>query len=232
MKLRALLVRNLVPYRRILGVVVVLQVVQTFASLTLPSLNSDLINNGVLTGDNGYIRRVGLIMLGFTLLQVVFAVAAIFFGARVAMRFGRDLRRDLVSRVNAFSTREVGQFGAPSLITRITNDVQQVQMLVVMTVTLMITAPLTIVIGIILATREDLGLSWVLLISMPAVAIGLGAVGDAITAASGMPSLRYAIITGLECPGQRLGVRIDQSRAAVEPLTAFRVVGPFRLQVV
>lgn len=207
MNLRALLVRNLVPYRRVLGVVVVLQVVQTFASLTLPSLNSDLINNGVLTGDNDYIRRVGLIMLGFTLLQVVFAVAAIFFGARVAMRFGRDLRRDLFSRVNAFSTREVGQFGAPSLITRITNDVQQVQMLVVMTVTLMITAPLTIVIGIILATREDLGLSWVLLISMPAVAIGLGSVVRRMVPAFDLMQIRIDRVNGV-LREQITGVRV------------------------
>lgn len=207
MKLRALLVRNLRPYRNVLLVVVVLQMVQTFASLTLPSLNSDLINNGVLTGDNGYIRRTGVVMLGFTVLQIVFAVTAIFFGARVAMRFGRDLRRDLFGRVNGFSTREVGQFGAPSLITRITNDVQQVQMLVVMTTTLMITAPLTMVIGIILATREDVGLSWVLVVSMPAVAVALGFVVSRMVPAFDLMQIRIDRVNGV-LREQITGVRV------------------------
>lgn len=207
MNLRKLLVRNLAPYRKILGLVVVLQMVQTFAGLTLPSLNSDLINNGVLAGDNGYIRRTGVVMMGFTVLQIVFAITAIFFGARVAMRFGRDLRRDLFGRVNAFSTREVGQFGAPSLITRITNDVQQVQMLVVMTTTLMITAPLTMVMGIILATREDVGLSWVLVVSMPAVAIALGSVVRRMVPAFDLMQVRIDRVNGV-LREQITGVRV------------------------
>ena len=207
MNLRALLVRNLAPYRKVLTLVVVLQTVQTFASLTLPSLNSDLINNGVLTGDNGYIRRTGVVMLGFTVLQIVFAVAAVYFGARAAMGFGRDVRRDLFSRVNAYSTREVGQFGAPTLITRITNDVQQVQMLVVLTTTMMITAPLTIVIGIVLATREDIGLSWVLVFSMPAVAVVLGLIVRRMVPAFDLMQVRIDQVNGV-LREQITGVRV------------------------
>jgi ATP-binding cassette subfamily B protein len=222
-KLRTLLVRNLRPYRKVLALVVVLQTVQTFASLTLPSLNSDLINNGVLTGDNGYIRRTGVVMMGFTVLQIVFAVTAIFFGARVAMRFGRDLRRDLFGRVNAFSTREFGQFGAPSLITRITNDVQQVQMLVVMTTTLMITAPLTMVIGIILATREDVGLSWVLVVSMPAVAVVLGFIVSRMVPAFDLMQVRIDRVNGV-LREQITGVRVVRAFVR-EPEEAERFAG-------
>ncbi|GJM36888.1 MAG: multidrug ABC transporter ATP-binding protein [Acidimicrobiales bacterium] len=223
MNLRTLLTRNLRPYRNVLLLVVVLQTVQTFASLTLPSLNADLINKGVLTGDNGYIRRTGVVMMGFTTLQIVFAVIAIFFGARVAMRFGRDLRRDLFSRVNAFSTREVGQFGAPSLITRITNDVQQVQMLVVMTTTLMITAPLTMVIGIILATREDVGLSWVLVFSMPAVAVVLGSIVGRMVPAFDLMQVRIDRVNGV-LREQITGVRVVRAFVR-EPEEAERFAG-------
>jgi ATP-binding cassette subfamily B protein len=221
--LRKLLVRNLAPYRKILGLVVVLQMVQTFAGLTLPSLNADLINDGVLIGDNGFIRRTGVVMLGFTVLQIVFAVAAVYFGARVAMGFGRDVRRDLFGRVNAFSTREVGQFGAPSLITRITNDVQQVQMLVVMTATMMITAPLTMAFGIILATREDVGLSWVLLVSMPAVAIVLGSVVRRMVPAFDLMQVRIDRVNGV-LREQITGVRVVRAFVR-EPEEAERFAG-------
>jgi ATP-binding cassette subfamily B protein len=161
----------------------------------------------VLTGDNGYIRRTGVVMLGFTVLQIVFAVAAVYFGARAAMGFGRDVRRDLFSRVNAYSTREVGQFGAPTLITRITNDVQQVQMLVVLTTTMMITAPLTIVIGIVLATREDIGLSWVLVFSMPAVAVVLGLIVRRMVPAFDLMQVRIDRVNGV-LREQITGVRV------------------------
>ena len=174
MSLRRLIVSHLGPYRKTLWIVVVLQAIQTFAAMTLPTLNADIIDKGVLTGDDGYIRRLGLIMLGVTLIQVVFAVGAVWFGARAAMGFGRDVRADLFHTVTDFSAREVGRFGAPSLITRITNDVQQVQMLVVMTTTMMIAAPLTMSIGVIMALREDVGLSVVLLVSMPAAVVFLG----------------------------------------------------------
>ena len=155
MKLWQLLRSHLGPYRKtLLDRGRVPQAVQTAASLALPTLNADLINNGVLTGDTGYIWRIGAVMLGFSFVQIVFAVVAVWYGATAAMGFGRDVRRDLFHQVTDYSAREVGQFGAPSLITRITNDVQQVQMLVVLATTMMIAAPLTMVIGIVLAVRE------------------------------------------------------------------------------
>jgi ATP-binding cassette subfamily B protein len=164
------------PYRKLLVAIVVLQAVQAIASLYLPTLNADIIDRGVLRGDNGYIRSIGVAMLGMTLVQVVFAVAAVYCGARVAMSMGRDVRSALFHRVTDFSTREVGVFGAPSLITRITNDVQQVQMLVVMSCTLAVAAPITLVGGIVLAMQQDMGLSWLLLISLPALALSVGGV--------------------------------------------------------
>ncbi|MEZ5229450.1 MAG: ABC transporter transmembrane domain-containing protein [Acidimicrobiales bacterium] len=167
MKLRQLLFSHLGPYRKILGLVVVLQAVQTFASLTLPTLNARIIDDGVLTGDNAAIWRLGSIMLAFSFVQIVFAAGAVWFGAKAAMGFGRDVRRDLFHQVTAFSAREVGQFGAPSLITRITNDVQQVQTLVVLVCTMMVAAPLTLVIGLVMALREDVGLSVVLAFAIP-----------------------------------------------------------------
>jgi ABC-type multidrug transport system fused ATPase/permease subunit len=144
MSLRSLIQSHLVrPYRNVLLLVVVLQAVQTFAALTLPTLNANLIDNGVLVGDNAYIRRIGAVMVLFTFVQIVFAAGAVWYGARAAMGFGRDVRRDMFHRVTDYSAREVGEFGAPSLITRITNDVQQVQMLVVLASTMMISAPIT-----------------------------------------------------------------------------------------
>jgi ATP-binding cassette subfamily B protein len=174
--LRRILRSHLVPYRRLLVLVIVFQAVQTFATLTLPTLNSDIIDKGVLAGDNDEILRIGGLMMAFTLIQVVFAVMAVWFGAQTAMGFGRDLRRDLFHRVTDFSAREVGRFGAPSLITRITNDVQQVQMLIAMAGTMMLAAPLTFVIGVILAVREDAGLSVVLIVGLPVAAVALGSV--------------------------------------------------------
>ena len=171
-----LLRSKLRPYRRLLALVVVLQAIQALALLYLPTLNADIIDNGVLAGDNGYIRSTGLAMLGVTFVQIVFAVAAVYNGSRIAMGLGRDVRSELFHRVTDFSAREVGLFGAPSLITRITNDVQQVQMLVVMTCTLAIAAPITVVGGIILAMHQDIGLSWLLAISLPALSLSVGTV--------------------------------------------------------
>ena len=172
MSLRRLLVTHLRPYRKLLAIVVLLQALQTSATLSLPGFNADLINKGVLRGDNDHIWRVGGVMLAFSLVQIVFAIVAVWFGAKVAMGFGRDVRRDLFHQVTGYSAREVGHFGAPSLITRITNDVQQVQMVVVMATTMMIAAPLTMVIGTILAVREDVGLSIILLFAIPAAVLG------------------------------------------------------------
>ena len=174
MSLTKLLRSHLAPYRGVLWVVVILQAIQTTATLALPTLNARLINRGVLVGDNGYIWRIGAVMLGFSFVQILFAAAAVWFGARAAMGFGRDLRRDLFHQVTDYSAREVGHFGAPSLITRITNDVQQVQMLVVLAATMMIAAPLTMVIGIVMALREDVGLSVVLIPAIPGAVILLG----------------------------------------------------------
>ncbi|MGK2948608.1 MAG: ABC transporter ATP-binding protein [Acidimicrobiales bacterium] len=171
-----LLRTHLRPYRRTLGLIVVLQAVQTAAALALPTINADIIDNGVLVGDTGHIRSAGALMLVFALVQVSFSVAAIWFGTKVAMGFGRDLRASLFHHVTDFSAQEVGAFGAPSLITRITNDVQQVQMLVVMAATMAIAAPITMVVGVIMAMRQDVGLSVVLLVSMPLAAIVLGAI--------------------------------------------------------
>ncbi len=174
--LTRLLRTHLRPYRRLIVLVIVLQAVQTAATLTLPGLNADIIDNGVLVGDNAYIRRVGMLMLGFALVQGAFQVAAVWFGARVAMGFSRDLRASLFHQVTGYSAREVGAFGAPSLITRITNDVQQVQMLVVMAATMAVAAPITLVIGVIAALRQDVALSAILLVAIPVAAIVLGSI--------------------------------------------------------
>jgi ATP-binding cassette subfamily B protein len=174
--LTRLLRSHLRPYRRVLLAIVGLQAVQALASLYLPTLNADIVDKGILQGDNAYIRSIGLIMLGVTLVQVVFSVGAVYLSAKVAMSFGRDVRGDLFHRVTDFSAREVNQVGAPSLITRITNDVQQVQMLVVMACTLAIAAPITVVGGSILALQQDVGLSWLVAVSLPALALSVGAI--------------------------------------------------------
>ena len=162
------------PYKRWLTVVVVLQLVGTIASLYLPSLNADIIDNGVVTGDTDYIMRVGAWMLGVSLLQVVCSIVAVYFGARTAMGFGRDLRSSIFHRVADFSSREVAAFGAPSLITRNTNDVQQVQTLVLMTLTMMVMAPIMMVGGVIMALRQDVGLSWLVVVAVPLLGVIVG----------------------------------------------------------
>ena len=130
MKLWQLLKSHLGPYRKVLLIVVGLQSVATFAALTLPTINANLIDNGVLQGDNAYILQMGALMLFFSLVQITFASGAVWL-ARAALGFGRDIRRDLFHTVTGYSAQEVGQFGAPSLITRTTNDVTQVQTLVI-----------------------------------------------------------------------------------------------------
>ncbi|HZC73733.1 MAG TPA: ABC transporter ATP-binding protein [Jatrophihabitans sp.] len=169
--LARLLRQYLRPFRRPLTAVVVLQLLGTIAALYLPSLNADIIDNGVSTGDTGYIMHTGAIMLSVTLVQVVCSAAAVYFGAWSAMGFGRDVRAAVFHRVTGFSAREVAHFGAPSLITRTTNDVQQVQMLVVMTCTMMVAAPIMGVGGVIMAIRQDVGLSWLLAVSVPVLGV-------------------------------------------------------------
>ncbi|MBF9133303.1 ABC transporter ATP-binding protein [Plantactinospora sp. S1510] len=164
------------PYARPLTAVVLLQLVGTMASLYLPSLNADIIDNGIARGDTGYIVSTGGWMLLISGVQIVCSIAAVFFGARTAMSFGRDLRAAIFHRVMGFSAREVGQFGAPSLITRNTNDVQQVQMLVVVTCTMLVAAPITLLGGVIMALREDVGLSWLMLVCVPVLVLAIGLV--------------------------------------------------------
>ena len=164
------------PYRRDITLVVLFQFIQTIATLYLPTLNADIIDKGVLTGDTGYIMRIGSGMLAVTLLQVACSILAVYFGARTAMAVGRDIRGGLFTRVQTFSSREVGQFGAPSLITRTTNDVQQVQMLVLMTFTLVVAAPIMCVGGIILALRQDVPLSSTLLVIVPVLIVAVAAI--------------------------------------------------------
>ncbi|WP_164860553.1 ABC transporter ATP-binding protein [Rhodococcus sp. X156] len=166
-----LLRSTLAPYRRDISWVVALQLLQTLATLYLPSLNADIINNGVVLGDTGYIVRIGGWMLAVTLVQIACAVAAVYLGARTAMAVGRDLRSAVFRRVLTFSAREMGRFGAPSLITRTTNDVQQVQMLALMTFTLMVTAPIMCVGGILLALEQDVPLSGLLVLAVPLLGV-------------------------------------------------------------
>jgi ATP-binding cassette subfamily B multidrug efflux pump len=168
--------RYLKPHWPLLVAVGVFQLAQSLASLYLPSLNADIIDNGIAKGDIGYIFWVGSIMLAITVLQVACAITAVYFGARVAMSLGRDLRRGVFAKVSDFSEREVSQFGAPSLITRTTNDVQQVQMVMLMTCTLFISAPMLAIGGVIMALQQDVGLSWLMAISIPALLVAVGAI--------------------------------------------------------
>ncbi|MGI9006822.1 MAG: ABC transporter ATP-binding protein [Streptosporangiaceae bacterium] len=159
------------PYRRDLSLVVVLQLLQTLATLYLPTLNADIIDRGVITGDTQYIWRTGAVMIAIAFVQITCAIGAVYFGARTAMALGRDLRHAIFRRVQDFSAREVGHYGTPSLITRNTNDVQQVQMLALMTFTLMVAAPIMCVGGIILALNQDVRLSALLLVAVPALGV-------------------------------------------------------------
>ncbi|WP_435126761.1 ABC transporter ATP-binding protein [Actinacidiphila sp. bgisy144] len=166
-----LLRSHLRPYRRPIVLLVFLQLLSTIGALYLPTLNADIIDNGVVKGDTGYILGMGGAMLGVTVVQIACAIGAVFFGARTAMSVGRDLRRSVFTQVQRFSAREVGQFGAPSLITRTTNDVQQVQMLVLMSCTLMVPAPIMCVGGIIMGLDQDVPLSSLFLVVVPLLGI-------------------------------------------------------------
>ncbi|CAL9444104.1 putative ABC transporter ATP-binding protein [Streptomyces sp. enrichment culture] len=159
------------PYKRPITLLVLLQFLQTCATLYLPTLNADIIDRGVVLGDTGYIVTYGALMIGISLVQVVCNIGAVYYGARTASALGRDLRAAVFDRVQSFSAREVGHFGAPSLITRTTNDVQQVQMLALMTFTLMVSAPIMCVGGIVLALGLDVPLSGVLVAVVPVLGI-------------------------------------------------------------
>ncbi|WP_375389113.1 ABC transporter ATP-binding protein [uncultured Amnibacterium sp.] len=209
--LARLLLAYLRPYRMLLLGVIVFQAGQSIASLALPSLNADIIDQGVAKGDTGTILRIGVVMLAITLVQIACSIVAVWFGARTAMAFGRDVRLAVFDRVGAFSEREVSRFGAASLITRTTNDVQQVQMLVLMTCTMLISTPILAIGGVIFAIREDVGLSWIVVVAVPVLLLGVG-----------------LVISRMTPQFQRMQVRIDAvNRVLREQLTGIRVIRAF-----
>ncbi|MBZ5735206.1 ABC transporter ATP-binding protein/permease [Nocardioides sp. TRM66260-LWL] len=209
--LTTLLRERLRPHRAWLLAVLLLQGAGVIAMLYLPSINARIIDEGVVTGDSGTIWRLGGVMLAVSVAQIVCSLGAAWFGARTAMAFGRDLRRDLFRRVGTFSAREVQQIGAPSLITRTTNDVQQVQMLVVMACLIAVSSPIMMVGGVVMALREDVGLGWILLVVVPALFVSVGFVVSRM-----VPSFR-------EMQG-----RIDEvNRVLREQITGIRVVRAF-----
>ena len=159
------------PYRLPIVAVLALVLIQALANLYLPTLNADMINNGVVLGDTDYIVRTGAVMLGITLVFVAAAVIAVYWGSRISMGFGRDVRGALFRRVQLFSQAEVNRFGTPSLITRTTNDVQQVQMVVLMMLNVVISAPVTAIGGMIMALRLGLSLSVVILVAVPVMGV-------------------------------------------------------------
>ena len=169
--LLALLRRYVRPYRRLVAAVMALQTLSTLASLYLPTVNAAIIDDGVAGGDTGLIGRLGLVMLAVTGLQGACAVGAVYFGSRAGMGVGRDLRSAVFDRVIGFSESETARFSAPSLLTRTTNDVQQIQVLVQMSATVLVTAPIMCVGGIAMAIHQNAGLSWLLAVSVPVLAV-------------------------------------------------------------
>ncbi|MBM7365681.1 ABC transporter ATP-binding protein [Gordonia hydrophobica] len=198
-------------YRGAVAAVVLLQLVSTAAMLYLPTLNADIIDYGVARGDTGYILSTGGWMLAISFAQIICSVAAMYFGAQAALGGGRDIRHDLLHRVNGFSTREVGRFGAPSLITRTTNDVQQVQLLAVMAMSILVAAPIMGIGGIIMGVRVAAPISWVLAIAVPVLGLTMG------------------LIISRMIPGFRaMQTRIDDvNRVMREQITGIRVVRAF-----
>lgn len=198
-------------YRRELSAVVILQFVATAAMLYLPTLNADIIDNGVAQGDTGYILQVGAVMVVVSLVQILASIVSMYFGARASLGAGRDIRHDLLHRVDGFSAREIGAFGAPSLITRTTNDVQQVQMLGVMACTILVTAPIMCIGGIVLGIGVGGQLAWVLVVAVPILGVTM------------------AVIIYRMMPGFRaMQERIDTvNRVLREQITGIRVVRAF-----
>jgi ATP-binding cassette subfamily B protein len=206
-----LLVSSVRPYWNLLLGVVVFQFAQSMVNLYLPTLNADIIDNGVAVGDTGYIWRIGGLMLVLSFVGIACTIAAVYFGAKIAMRVGRDLRGDIFERVSTFSEAEVQRFGAPSLITRSTNDVQQVQMLVLMTSTLLISAPFTAIGGVVLALQQDVQLSWIMAVAIPLLLI-----------------IVSLIVWRMVPHFRRMQTRIDGiNRVLREQLTGIRVVRAF-----
>ena len=207
----ALLRRYAGPYRSLLAIVAGLQLISTLASLYLPTVNAAIIDDGVAKGDLRTIVELGGIMLAVTALQVVCAVGAVYFGSRATMSVGRDLRSAIFGHVTGFSAEETARFGAPSLLTRTTNDVQQVQLFVQLTCTMLITAPIMSIGGIFMAVHQNAGLSWLLLISVPVLALA-----------------NYLIVSRLMPIFRRLQRQIDGiNRVMREQLSGIRVIRAF-----
>ncbi|MBX7456173.1 ABC transporter ATP-binding protein/permease [Mycolicibacterium sp. 3033] len=207
----ALLRRHVQPYRGLLATVATLQVISTLATLYLPTINAAIIDDGVAQGDLRRIVELGALMLGVTALQVVCAVGAVYFGSRAAMGVGRDLRSAVFRHVTGFSAEETARFGAPSLLTRTTNDAQQIQLLVQLTCTMLITAPIMGIGGIAMAVHQNAGLSWLLVVSVPVLAL-----------------TNYWIVSHLLPIFRRLQRQIDGiNRVMREQLTGLRVVRAF-----
>ncbi|WP_028654772.1 ABC transporter ATP-binding protein [Nocardioides sp. J54] len=206
-----LLRTHLAPYRRWLVAIVLLQLTATVAMLYLPHLNADIIDNGIAKGDTAYVVRIGAVMLGIALVQAVCSMSSAWFAGRTAMAFGRDVRQRLFHRIGSFSAREVSTFGAPSLITRATNDVQQVQMLAVMTCMMAVTIPIMMFGGVIMAVREDAGLSWLVVAVVPVLFVCIGIVVSRM-----VPAFRSV--------QERLD---DVNRVLREQITGIRVVRAF-----
>ncbi|OBA58222.1 ABC transporter ATP-binding protein [Mycobacterium sp. 1100029.7] len=169
--LLALLRQYIRPYRRLVAVLMVLQSISTLATLYLPTVNAAIIDDGVAKGDTAAIIRLGIVMLGVTGLQVLCSVGATYFGSRTGMGFGRDLRLAMFEHVTTFSERETARFGAPTLLTRSTNDVRQIQYLVQMAGTVLVTAPIMCIGGIFMAIHQEAALTWLLLVSVPVLGV-------------------------------------------------------------
>lgn len=206
-----LLAQHVKPYSAQLWAVVVLQAVQSVASLYLPTLNADIINDGIATGEIGVIWRLGGYMLVVSVIQAVCTISAVYLGAKLAMAVGRDLRAGIFARVSSFSENEVQHFGAPSLITRTTNDVQQIQMLVLMSCTMLLATPFTAIAGVVLALQQDVQLSWIMAVAIPLLLVVVG-----------------LVVWRMVPHFQRMQVRIDViNRVLREQLTGIRVVRAF-----
>lgn len=206
-----LLGRYLGPYRWQLVAVILMQVVASLASLALPTYNAKIIDQGVALGDTAYIWRTGGLMLFISLAQVIGQVAAAYFGARLAMGVGRDVRADLFDTVLGYSSQEVDKFGAPSLITRNTNDVQQVQQLLLMSCIFILGAPITMAGAIVMALREDAGLAWLIVVAMVALGIGVGLIAGRMSPLFGANQKRIDTI----------------NRVLREQITGIRVIRAF-----
>jgi len=209
--LLALVRRYVRPYRRLIAAVMVLQTISTLASLYLPTVNAAIIDDGVAKGDTALISRLGLVMLAVTGVQGICAIGAVYFGSRTGMGFGRDVRAAMFHHVTTFSDSETARFGAPSLLTRSTNDVQQIQVLIQMTATVLVTAPIMCVGGIIMAIHQNAGLSWLLVISVPVLVVA-----------------NYLIVSRMLPIFRSMQQRIDViNRVLREQLSGIRVVRAF-----